>query len=155
LIPGFLGNTDASGRSGVVATVGGTDILSEDVRKVTSQELQRQNYPPTLAPFLMSRVLQQLVQAQEIRYEADRMGLTASDQEVRDELQHGMYRELFFPGGKWIGQQQYEQFLNNNNVSVADFEHSVRDQILQRKLFTTVTADVSVSPAEIERAYRD
>src|SRR5262249_55884269 len=115
----------------------------------------RQNYPPTLAPFLMSRVLQQLVQAQEIRYEADRMGLTASDQEVRDELQHGMYRELFFPGGKWIGQQQYEQFLNNNNVSVADFEHSVRDQILQRKLFTTVTADVSVSPAEIERAYRD
>jgi peptidyl-prolyl cis-trans isomerase D len=155
LIPGFLSNTDASARSGVVATVGGTDILADEVRKATSQQLRQQNYPETLAPFLMPRVLQQLVQAQEIRYEAQRMGLTASDQEVRDELQHGMYKELFFPGGKWIGQQQYEQFLTNNGVSVADFERSLREQIQARKLFTTVSADVSVSPAEVERAYRE
>jgi peptidyl-prolyl cis-trans isomerase D len=155
LIPGFMSSTDSSGRSGVVASVGGTDILSDDVVKMTSAQLQQQHYPANLAPYFLPRVLQQLVQAQEIRYEAERMGLMVSDQEVRDEMQHGMYKTVFFPDGKWIGQQKYEELLTTNNSTVAEFERNLREQLLARKLFTAVTAGVSVSPAEVEQAYRD
>jgi peptidyl-prolyl cis-trans isomerase D len=155
LIPGFMGNSGTSGRTGVVASVGGTDILSTDLQKMTSAQLQQQHYPPTLAPFLMPRVLQQLLQTQEIRYEAERMGLKVSDQEVRDELEHGMYKDVFFPKGKWIGQQDYESRLTQGGTTPTEFEHNLRDQLMARKLFTAVTAGVTVSPAEVERAYKD
>jgi peptidyl-prolyl cis-trans isomerase D len=155
LIPGFLGNTDVNAASGVVATVGGKDILSSEVVKQTSAQLQQQHYPQEFAAFVLPQVLRQLMQAEEIRYEAERMGLTVTDQEVRDEMQHGMYKAYFFPDGKWIGQQKYEELITSNGGSVADFERSLREQILARKLFTAVTANVSVLPSEIEQSYRD
>lgn len=155
LIPGFMSNVDATGRSGVVATVGGTDILTDDVVKATNNQLQQQHYPQSLAPFLTSRVLQQLMQAQEVRYEAERMGLKVTDQEVRDEMEHGAFKETFFPGGKWIGQQAYEALLSENQTTVAEFERNLRDQLLAHKLFTAVTASVTVSPAEVEQKYKE
>jgi peptidyl-prolyl cis-trans isomerase D len=155
LIPNFMNNLDSSGRKGVVANVGGTDILADEVLKMTNAQLQQQHYPQTLAPFLIPRVAHQLVQLQEVRYEAERMGLKVSDQEVRDELQSGPYKAAFFPGGKWIGQQAYEARLAAFGTNVPDFERNLREQLLQRKLFVAVTAGVSVSPEEMERLYRE
>jgi peptidyl-prolyl cis-trans isomerase D len=155
LIPGFMSGGDVTNRSGVVATVGGRDILVDQVNKVTSAQMQQQHYPDMLRPYLVQQVLRQLMQEEEIHYEAERMGLTVSDQEVRDEMQHGMYKVYFFPDGKWIGQQKYEELITSNGGSVADFERGMRDQILRQKLFTAVSASASVSPAEVEQAYRD
>lgn len=155
LIPGFLNNADVNARSGVIASVGGNDILTEQVQKATSAQLRQQHYPEQFAPYIAQQVMRELLQAQEVRYEAERMGLAVSDAEVQDEMQHGMYKMYFFPDGKWIGQQKYEDLITNNGGSVADFERNLRDQILARKLFTAVTANVSVLPSEIEQAYRD
>lgn len=155
LIPGFLGNTDANARSGVVASVGGNDILTEDVIKRADAAAQQQHYPPELAPYLRQQVMRDLLRSEEVRYEAERMGLSVSDQEVRDEMQNGMFKMYFYPDGKWIGQQKYEELITSNGQSVVDFERSLREQIMARKLFTAVTANVSVSPSEIEKSYRD
>ena len=46
------------------------------------------------------------------------MGLRVTDDEVRDELQHGRYSATFFPGGNFVGQQQYENILQNADLSV-------------------------------------
>src|SRR6185312_5795394 len=53
------------------------------------------------------------------------------------------------------GQDKYEKLLEENNTSVGDFERSLREELLARKLFNTVAASVSVAPIEVEQAYKD
>lgn len=154
LIPGFMSDTAVT-QSGVVATVGDQDIHAQDVNKLVQAQIRAQRLPPQFASFLTQRAAQSLIERAEVRYEAGRMGLKVSDEEVRDELRNGQYKQIFFPGGTWIGQQKYDELLRENNTTIEEFERGLHDDLLSRKLFNTITASVSVSPAEIEAAYKD
>ena len=109
-------------QSGVVASVGGQDIHAQDVTRATQAQM---------AHGAVSRAIDaihrgaangavSLIQQAEVRYEARRMGFKVSDAEIRDELQNGQYKEMFFPGGNWIGQQKYEDLLRENEISPDD-----------------------------------
>lgn len=154
LIPGFMSDTAVT-QSGVVATVGDQDIHAQDVTKLVQAQIRAQRLPPQFASFLTQRAAQSLIERAEVRYEAGRMGLKVSDEEVRDELRNGQYKQIFFPGGTWIGQQKYDELLRDNNTTIEEFERGLHDDLLSRKLFNTITASVSVSPTEIEAAYKD
>ena len=154
LVPSSTTDTNTA-RTGIVASVAGEDIRTDEVNKLVQTQLRMRQYPESVAPFIAQQVIQQLIQRQEVRYEAGRLGLKASDQEVRDELQNGMYKTYFFPGGKWIGQEAYEKFLTENGTTVSAFESDVRDSLLGRKLFSAITAGVNVPSAEVEKAYKD
>jgi len=155
LIPGFLSTADVVSRSGVVATVAGESITRDEVTKLVQGQMRQQRIPDFYVPILTQQVLQQLVQLKEIRYEAGRLGLSVSNEEVRDELQNGKYKDIFYPEGKWIGKERYEQLLTQGWGTVADFENGNRDELLARKLFDTIAAGVRVSPAEVESAYKE
>lgn len=154
LIPGFMSDTGVT-QSGVVATVGDQKIQTQEVTKLVQAQMRGQRLPEGLAGFFAQRAVQSLIQRAEVRYEARRMGLNVADEEVRNELRNGQYKEYFFPGGQWIGQQKYADLLRANNTTVEEFEHVMRDELLERKLFNAVTAGVSVTPAEVEQAYRE
>lgn len=154
LIPGFMSDTGVT-QSGVVATVGDQKIQTQEVTKLVQAQMRGQRLPEGLAGFFAQRAVQSLIQRAEVRYEARRMGLNVADEEVRNELRNGQYKEYFFPGGQWIGQQKYADLLRANNTTVEEFEHVMRDELLERKLFNAVTAGVSVTPAEAEQAYRE
>ena len=104
LIPGLMSDTGVS-RSGVVATVAGQEIRTDDVTRLAAAMQQRQGYPEFYRQFLNEQATQTLIQQAELRYEAERMGLTVSDEELRDGMRKGPYKEAFFPKGNWIGQQ--------------------------------------------------
>jgi len=154
LIPGLMSSTEIS-QSGVVASIGGEEIKTQDVNRMVEQQQRRQRYPETLLPFLRQRALQQLIQAAEIRYEGDRMGLRVSDEEVREELRSPLYAETFFPKGQWMGQQQYEDLLRQNNLTPEIFEREMKSELLSRKVLNAVAAGVDVPPSAIEAAYKE
>ena len=154
LIPGFMQGADVT-QSGVVATIGGQDILSAEVNKAVAQQMQQGHYPEMFAPYVAQQVTHQLIQGAEMAYEARRLGLKVSDEEVREELRTGPGKETFFPGGKWLGQQKYEELLRDHDLTPEAFEKQLRDGLLTRKLLSAVTASVAVSPAEVEQAYKD
>jgi peptidyl-prolyl cis-trans isomerase D len=155
LIPGFTGDTQVT-ESGVVARVGDQEIHRDDVSRVVQAMARQQNYPASLLPFLNQRAVQELIQEAEITYEAERMGLKVSDKELRNELQNtSPYKEALFPGGKWIGAQEYKSLLSQNNLTVDQFEHSVKEGLLRRKLFTVIAANAAVPEKEVEQAYKD
>ena len=156
LIPGFMSESTVN-RSGVLASVGGEDVTTDAANRELDQMMrqQGQQIPDTLRPFFMQQAVQRLIQTAEIRYEAQRLGLGVSDQEVREELQNGGDKEAFFPGGKWIGQERYRQLLSEHELTVDQFENQLRTSLLARKLFTAVGGAVSVSPEEVEKAYKD
>jgi peptidyl-prolyl cis-trans isomerase D len=106
-------------------------------------------------PIMRQQALKQLIQQAEIQYESERMGLKVSDQEFRDELQYGPYRQAFFPGGKWIGADKYKEMLINGGTTVENFERDVRLDLMQRKLINMIGANATVPDSEIEQAYKD
>jgi len=158
LIPGFMSGSSIT-QPGVIASVGGHEISTQEVTKIAETMMRQagrgQRNVEGMRPFFIQRAIPQLITQAELRYESERMGLSVSDQELRDELHSGPYAEAFFPGGKWIGQDKYEEMLREANTTVDDFESQVRFQLLANKLMSAVTAGITVSPAEIEKAFKD
>ncbi|HLY92670.1 MAG TPA: peptidyl-prolyl cis-trans isomerase [Candidatus Angelobacter sp.] len=153
LIPNFMSDTSTA-PTGVVATVGGHDITRNEVARVLQDQARQQNIPPQFMGFMAQRAIQDLIQQAEITYEAERMGLSVSDKELRDDLQT-TYKEAFFPDGKWVGPQQYKQLLQNYNLTVDQFENSVKQNLLRRKLFSVVAGNATVPESDVEQAYKD
>jgi peptidyl-prolyl cis-trans isomerase D len=106
-----------------------------------------------LLPFFAQRAADQLVDRQALVAEAQHMGLKATPQEVKDELQHGRYSEIFFPGGTFIGEAEYQGLLQQHNLTPATFEDSVGKEILISKLQALITGSASVSDAAIRQEF--
>jgi len=161
LVPGF-GSTDFFGTGGpakgVVATVAGTDITSLEVQREARQMVQQQ-FPrggaqvAMLMPYFASQAAQQLISRSAIIAEAQRLGLRATDDDLRDELQHGRYAPVFFPEGKFIGQAAYEERLQQANLTVPQFEQGVKEDILLEKLRNLVAGSALVTDAEVHEKF--
>ncbi len=157
LVPGGLfGDYFGSGvtTAGVVAKVGTDDITLQQVAqraRMIGRQQFRGNVPPTLMPFLMQRAADGMITQGALAYEADRIGLGVTDKELIDYLHQGQFGQLFFPGGNFIGQQQYEDFVQNQfGLSVAQFEKELKDQLAQQKLLSAISAPATVSDKEVE-----
>ena len=161
LVPGF-GSSDLFGSGtparGVVAKVAGTDITSQEVQR-QAREMVHQQFPrggaqaSMLLPFFASQAAQQLIQRQALITEAEHLGLRATDEAVRDELQHGRYSQTFFPAGNFIGEAAYEELLQQHDLTVTQFEQSVKEDILIDKLRSLVAGGAMVTDAEIRQKF--
>ncbi len=158
-VPGGLGSelTGTPGK-GVVAKVAGDDITADEVRETARQMLQQQMPQgganmSMLLPFFAQRAAEQLITRQALIAEAGRMGLRVTPAEVRDELQHGRYGATFFPGGNFIGQQEYEDLLQRYNLTTTKFEESVGHDILLTKLQALIASSAGVSDARIHEEF--
>ncbi|HWY21249.1 MAG TPA: peptidyl-prolyl cis-trans isomerase [Candidatus Acidoferrum sp.] len=163
LIPGGLGN-DLMGTpgKGIVAKVSGEDITVEQVKEAARNmaQQQAQQYGANasmLMPFLMQRATQQaanqLIDRQALVTEAQHLGLRATLQEVQDDLQHGRYAGIFFPGGNFIGEAEYKGMLQQHNLTPATFEDGVGKEILISKLQALITGSASVSDEAIRKEF--
>ena len=158
LIPG-IGSGAALERSGVVATVAGEDIRTDEVMRAVQNQMRQQRVSPEMAAFyaqfITKQVVQQMIQRLEVKYAANKMGLKVTNEELLDEMQNGQLKQYLFPNGQWIGQDKYEELLKENGTTVEEFEKSTREGMLTRKFFSAVSASAAVSPAEIEQAYKE
>jgi peptidyl-prolyl cis-trans isomerase D len=102
-----------------------------------------------LLPFFTSQAAQQLIQRQALIVEAERLGLHATDDDLRNELQHGRFSETFFPGGNFIGEAAYEELLQQHDLTVSQFEQGVKEDILVDKLRNLVAGGAVVTDAEV------
>src|ERR1035437_6669158 len=157
LIPGggFLNDMFGGGvtQSGILARVGNQDVglqeVSQQARLIGRQQFKG-SVPPAIMPYLMQRAAQGLITQRALVYEADRMGLGVSDEELRGYLHQGQMGQMIFPGGNFIGQQAYEDFIQNQfSMGVQQFEQEVKSEIAQRKLMALVNGAVSVSDKDV------
>jgi peptidyl-prolyl cis-trans isomerase D len=158
LIPSS-GSTGIGGPpSGVVAKVGDQDVTRPEVVR-QAQMMMRQQFPrgnamaSQLLPFFTSRAAEQLITEKALVVEAERMGFRASDEELRDELQHGPYATTLFPGGKFIGEDAYQGLLQQADLTVPQFEAGVKEEILVRKLRNLVAASASVNDSDVRQEF--
>jgi peptidyl-prolyl cis-trans isomerase D len=163
LIPGGLGSelTGTPGK-GIIAKVSGEDITVEQVKEAARNMAQQQAQQygaqaSMLMPFLIQqdtqRAVDQLIDRQALLTEAQHLGLKATPQEVKDDLQHGRYAMYFFPGGNFVGEAEYQNMLQQHNLTPATFEDSVSKEILLGKLQALITGSASVSDAAIRQEF--
>src|SRR5579862_8704900 len=163
LIPGGLGG-DLVGTpgKGVLAKVNGEDITTQEVRDAARNMAQQQaaQYGANagaIMPFLLQQVTPRaadsLINRQALISEAQHLGLKSSPQEVKDELQHGRYADYFFPGGNFVGEAEYNNMLQQHNLTPAVFEDSVGKEIMISKLQALVSSGASVSDSVVKKEF--
>ena len=155
LIPGFGSSLGVGGPpAGVLATIGDQTVTVPEVQR-EARAMIRQQFPKggpqasMLLPYFASQAAEQLINEKALVAEARRMGLRVSDDELREELQHGQLGSMLFPDGKFIGQEQYEEFVQQHDMTVPQFEELEKDFILVRKLRALVASSAFVSDAEV------
>jgi peptidyl-prolyl cis-trans isomerase D len=155
LIPGF-GSSLGIGAppAGVLATIGDQTVTVPEVER-EAKAMIRQQFPKggpqasMLLPYFASQAAEQLINEKALVAEAHRMGLRVNDDELRDELQHGQLGATFFPDGKFIGQEAYENLLQQHDLTVPQFESEEKGFILVRKLRALVSSSAFVGDADV------
>ena len=162
VLPGGAGTSvfgSGAPTRGVVATVSGEEVKTTDVQRQAKVMLQQQ-FPrggaqaSMLLPFFAQRAADNLINEKIILAEARRMGLRATDEDLRDFLHQGQLGQIIFPGGKFIGQDGYQDFVSRNGYTVLQFEQLVKEEILFNKLRNLVAASASVSDAEVRQQFK-
>ncbi len=160
LIPGFGSSKfpPDTPAQGVVATVSGQDVTTNDVERQAKQMLNQQ-FPKggaqasSLLPFFAQRAAENLISEKVLLIQAQRMGLKATDDDLREYMRHGQLGQILFPNGVFIGQTEYENFVSSNNLTVPQFEQLVKDDILLNKLRDLVTSSATVTDAEVRKQF--
>ncbi len=143
------------------ATAGPHRVTMNEFRNAYAQvERQyRQLYGEQFQPELLRRmglplqVLNDLVGQKILVAEARRMGLEATDEEVREEiLEYPVFKD---ETGRFVGRERYQETLRRMRLDPSTFERDVRDSIVLQKLQQALAANVFVSDQDVERAYRE
>lgn len=160
LIPGGSTLSDFFGlgmNDNVVAKVGREDITVQELSN-QARNMARQQYGPRAdiaMPFIIPQVANMLVTQRIVLGEANRLGLSATDSDLRYVLQHGPFGSALFPGGTYVGEQAYQNFVSTQfNLTVPQFEEELRNQITIQKLRQAIEGGVVVTQAELQQQFK-
>jgi len=161
-IPSFLTQEGVGAApTDTIATVDGQKVTVGSFQRIYQQQLTslRQAYGGQLDEQMIrqlglaQRIVQQLVDEAAVIAEAERLGITVTDAELRERI-------IRIPGfqenGQFIGNLRYRQILQMQRppMRAEEFEDEMRRQIVSEKLQAAVTAWVHASDAEADEEYR-
>jgi len=144
---------DTSGNGQVVAEVGKEQITLPDVQRLIQNNLRSRQLPPEILPNFIPQMVQDLVTEHALAYEAERLGFQVTDADVRDAIRQSI--PSLFPDGNFVGKDAYAAMLAQQNLSIQDFESDLRRQILITRLRNIALEGMVITPAEIEKAYKE
>ncbi len=139
--------------AGVVGTVAGEDIHSTEVQQQAKRLLDQQ-FPRAgaqaqmLLPYFAQRAFDNLVNEKILIVEARRLGLKATDDDLRDYLHQGQLGQVIFPNGNY-SKEAYEDLVARNGYSVPQFESLLKEEILINKIRDLISSSASVTDAEV------
>jgi peptidyl-prolyl cis-trans isomerase D len=136
----------------------GDSISQAKVESITQNQLQQRDPQyasnPMIVQIFEQQVGQQLVQEQVLLVEAHKLGIYATDNDVRQFLRTGQIGQVLYPEGKFVGEDVYKQMIDERlHESITDFEQEIKDEITIRRLQAYITAGVTVSDKEVRDTY--
>jgi peptidyl-prolyl cis-trans isomerase D len=161
-VPDFLDNPNAGAAPfDVLASVDGRDITAGEFQRIYRQQIDsyRRAYGANLNDNLLrqmgidQRILQQLIDEEAAVAEAERLGITATDGELRARI---LSLPSFQENGKFIGDVRYRQILQMQRPPMRpdQFEENLRRDLIVTKLRTALTDWITVTDAETDAEFR-
>ena len=161
-IPSFMRDTaQGASNAAVVADVDGHEITVAQFRRVYEQQMRayRQSYGANVDEKLLKqlgidqRIVQQMIEEEAASAEASRLGITASDAEVRERI---LALPAFQENGQFIGDERYRQILRMQMPPMRpdEFENQLRRDITVEKLQAAVTGWITVNEDDVAQEYK-
>lgn len=153
LVPGLMSgpSTDASSPD-AIATVAGHPITVVEFQQKFDQMLSNQQVPQMMRPIYARQLLNDLVFQEALDYEAQQLGIQVTTGEEAARI-----RELVpsaWVNNKWDPQIYQNQIQQGTGMSVADFESTLRESMLEEKFRELVTDGINISPAEVQQEFQ-
>ena len=163
-IPSFLSDPAAVGVGAapgeVIAEVEGREVTAGQFLQLYTSQIQayRTAYGGNLTDEILrqlgidQQILQQMIDEQAALTEAERHGITVSDEELAQQI-------FAIPGlqenGRFVGEERYELILRSQlpPVTKGIFEENLRRSLMIDKLRAALTDWMTASDAEVEREF--
>ena len=136
----------------VVAQVGKETITVPEVQQTVQASLKGRSLPPELMPHYIPQVIDNMITDRALAYEAKRLGFEVTDQQMADAIRSLL--PSLFPDGKFAGTDAYAAMLAQQNMTIEQFESTLRRQLLVTRLRDVALEGTVVSPLEIEQEFR-
>lgn len=150
LIPNYsLGTTGTT--NAVLAEIGSNKITALEAQQMF-QKYSNGRIPADLMEVYLPQFVEQMVSQRAALYEANRLGITATDDEALSNLV-ASYPQ-YFPNGSLASKDQFEAALAQQGITLQDVVDEARDQVILRKLQTAVLGSVVVTPTEVVDEFR-
>jgi peptidyl-prolyl cis-trans isomerase D len=165
-IPSFLDDPTAVGVGAlpgeVIAEVEGNDVTAGQFLQRYNSQIQayRTAYGSSMSDQLLrqlgidQQILQQMIDEQAALVEAERLGLTVSDEELAQTI---FAIPALQENGRFIGEQRYELLLRSQipPQTKATFEDNLRRSLMVDKLRAALTDWMTVADADVERQFKE
>jgi peptidyl-prolyl cis-trans isomerase D len=143
-----------------IAVVADTTISAREFRRSYQQayEFFRRNYGGNQDPRILkqmglhTQVLNQLISQHAALYEAQRLGIGVTTEEIAQRIAN---RPDFQKNGAFIGAERYRQILTANNLSATEFEYSVRLGLGTEKLSRVLTDGIFPTQDEVRQRFEE
>ena len=160
-IPSFLDEPGAAGLNDAVASVNGREISVARFRRVYQQQMQayRSSYGGNLDERMLKqlgidqRIVQQMIEEETGIAEAERLGIVATDAEVRERIAS---LPALQENGRFMGEERYRQMLQMQNPPMRpdEFEEQVRRGVTLEKLRAALTGWIALTDKEVEDEFK-
>jgi len=142
---------DPAKNTAVIAKVGSAEITVADVAQI--RENYRQMFGGRISLAQLGgnkRFLDGLISKHVIAQEAERLGLGASDGELREKIM----KQFSDASGQFVGFDRYKESVTARFGDIEKFENDLRAEIAQDKLKAFVSSSVNVSDDEVQQEYK-
>jgi peptidyl-prolyl cis-trans isomerase D len=148
----------SAGDENVLAKVGDQKITTMAALQAITNAMQGRNLPPEIRGFYAPQVVEQLINEQAMAYEARRLGIQVSDDDVlaniRSQLPPNSPTSKFFKDDGTIDQDMFTAALAQHNMSVQDFIDQTRQQLYVERLRQVILDSVVVTKSDVEQEFK-
>lgn len=150
LIPGF--GSGGPTQDLIVAEVGKEAISIREVQQRLQMAMRNRSIPREMAQIYVPQLVDSLVTERAMVYEAQRLGFDVTPDDVARGLR--MLAPMLFQNGQFVGKEAYAAILRDQNLTIPEFEESVRRQMMATKLADLMNQGVVVTPDEVARTFQ-
>jgi peptidyl-prolyl cis-trans isomerase D len=151
LIPGYgtMGGADDN----VVAEIGDEVLTTRDVSQRIQGVMRNRQIPREMVALYVPQMIDSMITERAIALQARKLGFRVTEEEMARTIR-AILPQLF-QDGKFAGNEIYSRFLEQQNLTIPEFEADLRRNLLLSRLQGMVTEGVVVSNQEIESEFRN
>ena len=150
LIPGSGQSMGGGLEDETVAKVCDDKITVREVQFTLQAQLKGKQIPPEMMVHFVPEFINQMISERAMACQAGRMGFEITEEDTAKAIR-SMLPQLFQAG---FNRDQYEAFLAQQGLTIAEFETNVHKQVSLNKLRSLVLEGMIVTPDEVEKEYR-
>jgi peptidyl-prolyl cis-trans isomerase D len=148
MVPGF-GSETSSPSELVVAEVGREKITVPQVQALMQNLIRSRRVPPEMVQHYVPQLIDQMITERAVAYQAERMGFRVTDADVANAIR-SMLPQMAGPN---FDRAAYIGYLQQQGLTVDEFEHNIRTNLLLLKLQNIALEGAIVTPSEVETEF--